>query len=48
MKTETRQVISKSKKKKGGAQTEMVIYKTETSPGKYSSRTKHEQVRESR
>jgi hypothetical protein len=37
-------VISKSKTRKKGYFTEMVVYKTQTSRGKFASRTRHERV----
>ena len=37
-------VISKSSTKKKGFFTEMVVYKTQISKGKFSSRTVHERI----
>jgi len=37
-------VISKSSTKKKGFFTEMVVYKTQVSKGKFSSRTAHERI----
>jgi len=42
--TDGRFVISKSKKRKGGFFTEMVVYKTQISKGLFSSQTKHERI----
>ena len=42
--TAGRFVISKSKARKQGFFTEMAVYKTETSKGKFASRTRHERI----
>ena len=42
--TAGRFVISKSKTPKRGFFTEMVVYKTQVSKGKFASKTKHERI----